>query len=342
MSWLEGPVSSDDITGLGQLRAAGRPGWTSQPGSTGSCWPTSPACSTRRRSTACRPTARGAAASPACYRWPGWPQRTRSTCPRTGAPAVSAHAFCGVERLRHLEYFHDHMRIESVLFDGAPAPVRGGPASRSVLPRPRTGAAHRRCGRPSGPLQHAPGPLTCPPRMHEHEGDAMTQISPPGPSPATIAAPRPQAAAPRSAPPRARSGRPGCGPRGRLRCAPRGPPRSVAARAATRRHLPASGTDRAPIEHCTERRRRHTNARTESIRLPAGAAAGLGGGQGVRLPVGWDRRPAGRLGPGRRRAHVRAGPARGDGRVRSGRLRQVHRPDRGVRGDLGSPARSTY
>jgi Enolase C-terminal domain-like len=125
MSWLEGPVSSDDITGLGQLRAAGRPGWTSQPGSTGSCWPTSPACSTRRRSTACRPTARGAAASPACSRWPGWPQRTRSTCPRTGAPAVSAHAFCGVERLRHLEYFHDHMRIESVLFDGAPAPVRG-------------------------------------------------------------------------------------------------------------------------------------------------------------------------------------------------------------------------
>jgi L-alanine-DL-glutamate epimerase-like enolase superfamily enzyme len=37
------------------------------------------------------------------------------------APAVSAHAFCGVEKLRHLEYFHDHVRIEHLLLDGLPA-----------------------------------------------------------------------------------------------------------------------------------------------------------------------------------------------------------------------------
>nr|WP_309235395.1 enolase C-terminal domain-like protein [Streptomyces sp. TRM64462] len=41
------------------------------------------------------------------------------------APAVSAHAFCAVERLRHLEYFHDHVRIERMLFDGAPVPDGG-------------------------------------------------------------------------------------------------------------------------------------------------------------------------------------------------------------------------
>ncbi|MFI6808081.1 enolase C-terminal domain-like protein [Streptomyces luteogriseus] len=34
------------------------------------------------------------------------------------APAVSAHAFCAVRRLRHLEYFHDHVRVEQLLFDG--------------------------------------------------------------------------------------------------------------------------------------------------------------------------------------------------------------------------------
>jgi len=34
------------------------------------------------------------------------------------APQLSAHALCGVDRLRHLEYFHDHVRIESMLFDG--------------------------------------------------------------------------------------------------------------------------------------------------------------------------------------------------------------------------------
>jgi L-alanine-DL-glutamate epimerase-like enolase superfamily enzyme len=41
------------------------------------------------------------------------------------APAVSAHAFCGVLRLRHLEYFHDHVRIERLLFDGVPVPEDG-------------------------------------------------------------------------------------------------------------------------------------------------------------------------------------------------------------------------
>lgn len=38
------------------------------------------------------------------------------------APAVSAHAFCAVERLRHLEYFHDHVRVEELLFEGTLPP----------------------------------------------------------------------------------------------------------------------------------------------------------------------------------------------------------------------------
>jgi L-alanine-DL-glutamate epimerase-like enolase superfamily enzyme len=41
------------------------------------------------------------------------------------APQLSAHALCGVDRLRHLEYFHDHIRIESMLFDGVLTPVDG-------------------------------------------------------------------------------------------------------------------------------------------------------------------------------------------------------------------------
>jgi L-alanine-DL-glutamate epimerase-like enolase superfamily enzyme len=44
------------------------------------------------------------------------------------APAISAHAFCAVERRRHLEYFHDHVRVEGMLFDGVPEP-RGGALS---------------------------------------------------------------------------------------------------------------------------------------------------------------------------------------------------------------------
>ncbi|MEV5803360.1 enolase C-terminal domain-like protein [Streptomyces collinus] len=41
------------------------------------------------------------------------------------APALSAHAFCAVRRLRHLEYFHDHVRFESLLFDGTLSPDGG-------------------------------------------------------------------------------------------------------------------------------------------------------------------------------------------------------------------------
>jgi L-alanine-DL-glutamate epimerase-like enolase superfamily enzyme len=41
------------------------------------------------------------------------------------APQLAAHALCGVDRLRHLEYFHDHVRIENMLFDGVLEPVDG-------------------------------------------------------------------------------------------------------------------------------------------------------------------------------------------------------------------------
>ena len=41
------------------------------------------------------------------------------------APQLSAHAVCAVPGARHLEYFHDHARLEPLLFDGALA-VEGG------------------------------------------------------------------------------------------------------------------------------------------------------------------------------------------------------------------------
>jgi L-alanine-DL-glutamate epimerase-like enolase superfamily enzyme len=41
------------------------------------------------------------------------------------APACHLHAACAAPGLRHLEWFHDHVRIEHMLFDGAPQ-VRNG------------------------------------------------------------------------------------------------------------------------------------------------------------------------------------------------------------------------
>jgi L-alanine-DL-glutamate epimerase-like enolase superfamily enzyme len=41
------------------------------------------------------------------------------------APSAHVHAACAAPRLRHLEWFHDHVRIENLLFDGAPSPIDG-------------------------------------------------------------------------------------------------------------------------------------------------------------------------------------------------------------------------
>jgi L-alanine-DL-glutamate epimerase-like enolase superfamily enzyme len=41
------------------------------------------------------------------------------------APAISAHVCCGMESLVHLEYFHDHVRLEQMLFDGTLDPEEG-------------------------------------------------------------------------------------------------------------------------------------------------------------------------------------------------------------------------
>lgn len=41
------------------------------------------------------------------------------------APALSAYALTGVVKLRHLEYFYDHVRIEEIAFDGLPV-LEGG------------------------------------------------------------------------------------------------------------------------------------------------------------------------------------------------------------------------
>ncbi len=53
------------------------------------------------------------------------------------APSLHRHVACAIQRLRHLEWFHDHVRIEHMLFDGAPKPEGG--AIRPDLSRPGLG-----------------------------------------------------------------------------------------------------------------------------------------------------------------------------------------------------------
>jgi len=57
------------------------------------------------------------------------------------APQVSAHAGAAIWHLRHLEYFHDHVRIEAMAFDGVLAPQSG--ALRPDRSRPGHGLVLR-------------------------------------------------------------------------------------------------------------------------------------------------------------------------------------------------------
>jgi L-alanine-DL-glutamate epimerase-like enolase superfamily enzyme len=58
------------------------------------------------------------------------------------APAISAHACCALPRLRHLEYFHDHVRVERLLFEGTLSPEGG--ALRPDRSRPGHGLELKR------------------------------------------------------------------------------------------------------------------------------------------------------------------------------------------------------
>jgi len=53
------------------------------------------------------------------------------------APSIHAHPCCAATPVRHLEWFHDHVRIERMLFDGALAPAAG--ALQPDLSRPGLG-----------------------------------------------------------------------------------------------------------------------------------------------------------------------------------------------------------
>lgn len=127
VTWFEEPVSSDDLTGLARIRAAVLPDVAAgEYGCTLSYFEAM--------------VASGAvdclqADATRCGGITGW-LRTAALAEAAGlqisghcAPQVHAHAAAAVPNLRHVEWFHDHVRIEQHLFDGALSPEGG-----TVLP----------------------------------------------------------------------------------------------------------------------------------------------------------------------------------------------------------------
>jgi L-alanine-DL-glutamate epimerase-like enolase superfamily enzyme len=58
------------------------------------------------------------------------------------APALAVHPMAASQQGRHIEWFHDHVRIESLLFDGALMPEHG--ALRPDPSRPGHGMTLKR------------------------------------------------------------------------------------------------------------------------------------------------------------------------------------------------------
>jgi L-alanine-DL-glutamate epimerase-like enolase superfamily enzyme len=58
------------------------------------------------------------------------------------APALHVHPCCAAQNVRHVEWFHDHVRIERLLFDGVVEPEGG--RLRPDLTRPGLGLELKR------------------------------------------------------------------------------------------------------------------------------------------------------------------------------------------------------
>jgi L-alanine-DL-glutamate epimerase-like enolase superfamily enzyme len=68
------------------------------------------------------------------------------------APAMHLAAACAAPGLRHMEWFHDHVRIEAMLFDGAPQLKDGRVAPDPS--RPGHGLEFRRADAARFAVQH--------------------------------------------------------------------------------------------------------------------------------------------------------------------------------------------
>jgi L-alanine-DL-glutamate epimerase-like enolase superfamily enzyme len=142
VSWFEEPVSSDDLAGLHLLRdraptpieiAAGEYGYS--------------AIYFRRMLEAHAIDVLQADAS-RCAGITGFLQAAalceafQMPLSAHTAPALHLHVCCAAPRVRHLEYFFDHTRIEQMFFEGAIRPVHG--VLRPDLSRPGLGLELKR------------------------------------------------------------------------------------------------------------------------------------------------------------------------------------------------------
>ena len=141
VTWFEEPVSSDDLAGLRLMRERAPAGMAIAAGEYGyepfyfrRMFEAGAVDVLQADATRCGGYTgflRAAALADAC----AVPLSAHT------APAVHLPVCCAAPRLFNLEWFHDHVRIEHMLFEGAPVPGNG--AVRPDLSRPGNGLAFK-------------------------------------------------------------------------------------------------------------------------------------------------------------------------------------------------------
>jgi L-alanine-DL-glutamate epimerase-like enolase superfamily enzyme len=146
-AWLEEPVSSEDVSGLRLVRDGGPPGLEVAAGEYGFVLADFARLLDGEAVDCLQADVTRCGGITGLLQVAGLAAARQIDVSAHCAPAVSAHAFCAVPGLRHLEYFHDHVRIESLLFDGTLRPAGGAlrrdPSAPGLGLRLRTGDAAR-------------------------------------------------------------------------------------------------------------------------------------------------------------------------------------------------------
>ncbi len=137
VTWFEEPVSSDDLPGLRFMRDRGPAGMEIAAGEYGydsfyfrRMLDAGAVDVLQADATRCAGITGFLGAASVCDAY-GLPLSDHT------APTIHAHVGCAAPRVRNLEYFHDHVRIESMFFDGVLQPING--ELRPDLSRPGMG-----------------------------------------------------------------------------------------------------------------------------------------------------------------------------------------------------------
>ncbi|MEU7045611.1 enolase C-terminal domain-like protein [Streptomyces varsoviensis] len=123
VTWFEEPVSSDDLTGLARVRAAVPADVTA--GEYGYHLPYFEHMIAAGAVDCLQADATRCGGITAWLRVAALAEASGLQISGHCAPHVHAHAAAAVPNLRHLEWFHDHARLEHLLFDGALDPSGG-------------------------------------------------------------------------------------------------------------------------------------------------------------------------------------------------------------------------